>query len=172
MLRKDFLAVALSLTTTLVLAGCGKPAGEAGKAEHDATTTAHDDHEHGHAEEGPHHGHLIELGNEEFHGEIVHDDAAGKVTIYLLDGAAKASAAADGDQVLVSLVIQGQPKQFVLKAVDAGKRDQFESSEKELVEALDHDQEAKGRLNVTIGNKPYVGMIEHEKHADHDHKHK
>lgn len=172
MLQKDCLAIALTLTTTLILAGCGKPAGDASKAGKESSATAHDDHEHGHAEEGPHHGHLVELGNEEFHGEIVHDDAAGKVTIYLLDKAAKAPAAADSDQVMVSLVIEGQPKQFVVKAVDAGKRDQFESSEKELVEALDHDKEARGRLNVTIGSKPYVGTIAHEKHGDHDHKNK
>jgi hypothetical protein len=68
--------------------------------------------------------------------------------------------------------VLGQPKQFVAKAVDAGKRDQFESNEKELVEVLDHDKEAKGRLNVAIGNKPYIGTIAHEKHADNDHKDK
>ena len=44
---------------------------------------------HAHPSEGPHHGTLVELGNEEFHAEVVHDDKS--VTVYVLDaGATKA----------------------------------------------------------------------------------
>ncbi len=42
---------------------------------------------HSHPTEGPHHGTLIELGKEEYHAELVHDDKM--VTIYILDSAAK-----------------------------------------------------------------------------------
>ena len=42
-----------------------------------------DGHDHGHASEGPHHGHLIELGEEEYHAELTHDDATGKVRLFL-----------------------------------------------------------------------------------------
>src|SRR5688500_14491837 len=37
-------------------------------------------HAHSHADEGPNGGHLIELGNEEYHGEWLHDDDSGKLT--------------------------------------------------------------------------------------------
>ena len=39
------------------------------------TMDSHDDHAgHAHPSEGPHHGDLIELGNEEYHAEILHDE--------------------------------------------------------------------------------------------------
>ena len=53
--------------------------------------SAHEHDEHAHAHEGPHHGSIVELGNEEYHAEIVHDDATGTVTVYLLDSSAKKS---------------------------------------------------------------------------------
>lgn len=162
MIRSSFVLGFALLTASLLLTGCGKP------AENTKGTQAA--HEHDHPDEGPHHGHLIELGEEEYHAELVHDDAAGKVVVYVLDNTAKESTAADNEQVALSILIGGQPKEFILKAADATKRDQFESSEKELVDALDHDKEFKGRLHVSIGNKEFVGIIQHEEHHDHDHK--
>jgi hypothetical protein len=154
-------AVILAFAATTAFVGCDRPSNpppsDKGKAD------AHAHHDHG--EEGPHHGHLIELGEEEFHAEIVHDDAASKVTIYLLDGKAKESASADGEEVTISIVVEGQPKDFALKATDAAKRDQFESKEPVLVASLDHEKDAKGRLQVTINKKPYTGIIEHEAHS-------
>ena len=40
---------------------------------------------HSHAAEGPHGGHLIVLGNEEYHAELVHDEGTHTVTVHLLD---------------------------------------------------------------------------------------
>ncbi len=73
-----------------VVIGCGQPA--AGPAKEPASE-AHD-----HAAGGPHGGAIIEMGDGS-HAEMVHDDAAGKVTIYLLDGAAKNSVAADEAEI-------------------------------------------------------------------------
>ena len=36
--------------------------------------------EHAHAHEGPHGGHLLEVGNHLAHLEVIHDEAAGKRT--------------------------------------------------------------------------------------------
>ena len=41
-----------------------------------------------HPTEGPHHGDLIELGDEAFHAELVHDESD-TVTIYILDSSAQ-----------------------------------------------------------------------------------
>ena len=49
----------------------------------------HDEHghdEHAHPTEGPHHGQLIELGDEAYHGEWVPDTARITVSISILDG--------------------------------------------------------------------------------------
>ena len=64
----------LSVGSLLVLSGCtGKPAAEHGGEEH---------HHHVH---GPHEGELIEIGNEEYHAELLMEDN-NKVTIYVLVG--------------------------------------------------------------------------------------
>lgn len=168
-----FYGVFACFVLLLAQAGCWKPNAPGADApavvEH-----ADDDHghgDHGHPEEGPHHGSLIELGKEEYHAELVHDDAAHKVTIYLLDGAAKKSVAIADKEISANLVVAGKPQQFKLPAApqteDAtGSSSRFELTNKEFCEALD-DKQTTGRLNLTIAGKPYAGEITH---GGHDHE--
>jgi len=128
----------------------------------------------GHPEEGPHNGHLIELGKEEYHAELVHDDAAHKVTIYLLDGAAKKAVAIADKELSVNIVVGGKPQQYKLLAVPqsedaAGQASRFELTNEELCEALD-DEKTAGRLNVAIAGKSYSGEMSHAGHEDHEKK--
>jgi pyoverdine/dityrosine biosynthesis protein Dit1 len=69
---------------------------------------------HEHPSEGPHHGSLIELGKEEFHAELVHDDKS--VTIYVLDSAAKNFVPADASEVVINVLHDGKPEQLKLAA--------------------------------------------------------
>ncbi len=126
---------------------------------------------HAHPSEGPHHGHLIELGAEEYHGELLHDDAAGTVTIYILDKLATTEVAVPQDAVTLNLMVNGAPQQFPMTAMNPvdSKASHFQIVNKEALEALENG-ETKGRLNVTIEGKPYIGVIEHHEHED-DHKH-
>lgn len=159
----------LAMTT-----GCGtesakKPTAEA--EHHDGDGHKEGEAGHGHAEEGPHKGQLIELGKEEYHGELLHDDAAHKITIYLLDGAAKKSVPVAEAALTVNVVVDGKPAQFKLPAVPqtddpAGQSSRFELTDHMLCEALD-DPKSKGRLNVTIAGKQFSGELSHEEHADH-----
>jgi hypothetical protein len=153
--------------------GCGdapkKPTDKAGHHEGDG----HKDGEagHAHAEHGPHGGQLIELGKEEYHGELLHDDAAHKITIYLLDGAAKKSVAIADQELTLNIVVEGKPLQFKLQAAPqtddpAGQSSRFELVDHALCEALDAPK-SKGRLNVTIAGKPYSGEVGHEAHEHH-----
>ncbi|HEY4721770.1 MAG TPA: hypothetical protein VII92_07985, partial [Anaerolineae bacterium] len=98
MLRQNSFALAVSLAAAFGLAGCGKTATESGGA----AAEAHDDHEHGHAEEGPHGGHIVELGEEEYHAEVTHDDATHKMEVYLLDAAVKNSVAIENATVTIN----------------------------------------------------------------------
>jgi hypothetical protein len=176
MSNKNFLYGAFGCCVLLLAqAGCWKPnAPGAGTAAVDGD--ADDDHGHGHGEhdhpeEGPHHGSLIELGKEEYHAELVHDDTAHKVTIYLLDGAAKKAVAIADKEIGVNLVIAGKPQQFKLPAAPqtedaAGSSSRFELTSKEFCEALD-DEKTTGRLNLSIAGKPYAGEITH---GGHDHE--
>lgn len=160
------IAVALTIGVTM---GCGG---------HHAETEEHhagDGHDHGeHASEGPHHGHLIELGKEEYHAELVHDEATKRVTIYLLDGSAKASVAIPDQEVVVNLAVNGKLAQYKLPAAPEttdpqGQCSRFSLVSAELLEALESPK-TSGRLNVTIKNQPFSGAIEHEAHGAHEHK--
>lgn len=86
-----FSSSALLLAGLLLAGGCQEtkppapPAGGAAKgdADHDHA------HHHSHGEKGPHGGALVALGDDAAHLEIVLDAESGKVTAYVLDGAAQ-----------------------------------------------------------------------------------
>ncbi|MES2794147.1 MAG: hypothetical protein V4719_31325 [Planctomycetota bacterium] len=130
--------------------------------------------EHAHPEVGPHKGALIELGDEEYHAEILFDEDKDLVTIYLLDSAAKVAVASDAKEVVVNLKHDGKGVQFKLKAVPMkadpeGKASRYASKSAELMHAM-HEKDAKPQLRVAIKGKTYSGKI--EPHDDHDHEHK
>jgi hypothetical protein len=121
------------------------------------------DHEH-----GPHGGHLVELGEEEYHAEVVFDPKAAKITIYVLDSTAKKPVPVDAKELKLELTIGGQAKTFVAKAVpDAGdppnKSSRFEVADNPEIKANIKDEEdLKGGVTVAIGGKTYTGKIVHE----------
>lgn len=128
---------------------------------------------HAHPSEGPHGGALVELGAEEYHAELVHDDQA--VTFYILDGKAESLVAIDASEVAVNLQHDGQGKQFKLAAKpqsqDAeGKSSRFVSADAGLAQELDHEH-GDAQLVATIAGKQYRGKIEHHHgHGAHDHE--
>ncbi len=130
-----------------------------------------EDHEH---EKGPHGGSLVELGDEEYHAEIVHDEKEGQVTIYILGADAKTAVGIEAKEVAVNSKVKGAGVQIKLKSVPqkkdkAGLSSRFASKDKELIELLDNP-EASSVLRVSIKGKAYSGKIEHEE--DHDEKSK
>jgi hypothetical protein len=131
-------------------------------------------HAHEHPSQGPHHGHLIELGNnEEYHAELVDDHGTHTVTIYLLDGAATGAVTSADPELAINLVVDGRPAQFALPAVPqdgdpAGGTSRYQIVDKALCDAL-HADKTTGRMNVTIAGKVFVGQIEHHAHGEHAH---
>jgi hypothetical protein len=164
----SFVIASSALVVALAIAGCGQPAAPNAAPEADG-------HAHGaaeHPEEGPHHGHLIELGADEYHAELTHDDATKTVTVYLLDGSAKAAVPIAAPEVVLNLAVAGKPLQVKLAAAPqegdpAGQASRFSLVDKAALEALEAPT-TTGRLNVNIGDKSYSGAIEHHDH-DHDH---
>ncbi|MEI6239981.1 MAG: hypothetical protein WCR51_06305 [Planctomycetia bacterium] len=127
---------------------------------------------HVHPTEGPHHGALIELGKEDYHAELVHDDATDTVTIHILDASATKAVPITAKHVILNMRVGGKPRQFPLPAraqtgEAAGSSSAFAATDKELCTVLD-SHGASGRLNVEIGGKVYVGKIGGHSHA---HKH-
>ena len=132
-----------------------------------ATTVAADSHdEHAHPSEGPHHGSLIELGNEEYHAELVHDETTGAVTIYVLNAEATEQIPIDASDITINVKHDGTPEQFKLTASPdstdpQGKSSRFVSNDAELGEHLD-EEDAEPKLVLAINGKSFRGMIEHD----------
>lgn len=162
---------------SLTFAGCkneadqGKTFDEA--APEDVTMEEHD-HGHDHPSEGPHHGSLIELGKEAYHGELVHDEKSGAITVYILDGAAKAAVPIKAKIVLINAKHDGKGQQFTLaaspeKGDPEGQSSKFTTEDKTLGELL-HEGDTTARLVLEIDGKSYTGEIDAHDH-DHDHAH-
>src|SRR3990172_6213524 len=151
----------LVILITLWCVGCSnQSAPPTAEAEHD---------EHPHASGGPHGGSVLELG--EYHAELVHDDAAGTVTVYMLDGAAAKNVPVDATAAVINLTHDGQAEQFTLAASPlegepAGWSSRFVSSDGELAAELDHEHDSAAFV-VMINGKQHRGTIEqHHEHAD------
>ncbi len=129
-------------------------------------------HAHDHSEEGPHGGHLIELGEEEYHAELLHDEATHTVTVHILDTTGKENVAIDQTGIVLQVFQGGNFETHTLAAVGgADTSSEFSIADEELCDWLLHSEELKGRVNVTIDGKDYVGMIDHHGHDHTGHAH-
>jgi hypothetical protein len=151
----------------LAVTGCGpKPnANKAGDHDHD--------HDHDHAAHGPHDGHVLELGEEEYHAEWTHEDDTGKVTVYLLDKDIKEAVPTAAEHVKISLKLGDSDMEYLLEPVgrtdgDMPTASQFELVDKPLATAL-VTEGVEATLEVEIGGKPYTAKIEHHAHDGHHH---
>ena len=161
-------AVVLTASGLALWTGC-----DSAPTPTDPAEKGHDDHEaHNHPIEGPHHGSLIELGDEEYHAEFVHDDDKGTITIYILDSTAKKAVPVESKTLTVNVSTGEKAEQFELTASpmegeSGGKSSWFTSEDKALGEAIDQEG-AKAKLLVTVNGTPYTGSIEHDHHHDED----
>lgn len=117
------LAFALAGAMAVIVAGCGgDPEGE-------------DKHGHGHAHAAPHGGTLIELGNHQGNVEFVRDEAASKLTAYLLDAHAENFVRVPLDAFTLKATVAGKEETLTFKPVGnsatgekPGDTSQFEAS--------------------------------------------
>jgi len=177
-MKRSLPTVLLTISiATLGLSGCTNTAPESMPVAIQVGTDGSNDHAgHAHPSEGPHHGSLIELGNEEYHAELVHDEASGTVTIYVLDGAATQAVPIAATEVTINTRHEGKPRQFQLAASPdegdtQGNSSRFVSEDAELGEHL-HAEDAGAKLVLSIDGKSYRGEIRHDHdhdHAGHDH---
>lgn len=146
---------------------------------HDHDHSGHDhsghDHGHSHAHLGPNGGHLMELGDEEYHLEWTHDDDSGKLTVFILDGNVKELVPIAAEKIVIEKSIGTRSDKYELTAVDrqgeVPKSAKFEIVDKALVTALKAVGDGvEASLSVDINGKPFtVPFVKHEDH--HGHKH-
>ncbi len=113
------------------------------------------------------------MGAKEYQAELMHDDKSGKVTIHLLDGAAKKPVTIAGPTITLQLFSEGKFVGYDLKAVPseegAKNASQFEIVDAALSKTLGGKEPVRGRLQLTIEGKQYSADIEHEAHDHHHH---
>jgi hypothetical protein len=126
-----------------------------------------------HPDKGPRGGALVELGQEEYHAEVLLEEKLGRLTLYILDGAAKANVPIEAREVLVNLKHAGKPQQFKLPAValkddPPGQSSRFELVSQPLAHAL-HHKGHQARVALKIQGKSYSGRLSlnHDRHHDH-----
>lgn len=171
-MRSYLYATLFSLAATLPLAtvGCG-PANTAKDKGKDSHDHGHD-HDHDHAHGGLFGGHILELGNEEYHAEWTDDAETGKVVVYILDSAMKKEVPIASEKVVIKTKVADKEKDYELEATNAadGNASQFSATDKTLVTILTSVGEGTtASLDVTIDGKQFTQAF--EKHEDHGHKH-
>lgn len=125
---------------------------------------------HAHPSEGMHHGELIELGNEDYHAEMLHEGDL--LTIYVLDGTATKTVPIESTEVFMNVIHDGRPEQFTLTAKPDdsdpdGKSSRFSITSADLVTHLDAE-ETQAKLVLKINGTSYRGDVAHD-HTGHDH---
>lgn len=149
-------------------AGCT----DTGKKGPPAKSDSHEghDHAHDHVHSGPHQGHIMVIGEEEYHAEWTHDES-GKVTFYILDATGKKEVPIEGEQITIDVKVGDNPaKKYELIAVNAkeGKASAFEIVDKEF-SSLFGQLKSSGlslTLHVTIHGKQFNQPVK-----EHDHGH-
>jgi hypothetical protein len=153
--------------TTTPTTGGQEHGHEHGEHAHGEAGHAHD-HSHAH---GPHGGHILELGNEEYHAEWTHADD-GTVTVYVLDAEAKNEVPIPAEDITITTKIGEKTAEFKLPAVNRSEGDmpktaKFELVDKNLLGVLETlSTGVTATLKVTINGKDYEAPITHD-----DHKH-
>lgn len=114
-------------------------------------------HDHAHGAPGPHGGELQELGDkEDTHAELVHDQANGKITLYLL-----------GKDQKTPVFVRQTPK-VNLKAKEGNKQVEMTACQFEASDAGFKADPLDGRIAVTLPDgKQY--QVKLDAHEGHDH---
>jgi hypothetical protein len=171
-------ALLMGIGVSALLSGCASEAPGSATEHNGEAHAAHQcqgENGHSHPTEGPHGGHLIELGDEEYHAELLHDEAKNIVTVNILDKTGKQEVAVDDPEIALRLFRDGDFFTYALRPTRAdGPSSEFSLADGKLCDLLLHSEEVRGRLNVTISGQEYVGLIEHHVHhdqcdGDHDH---
>ena len=172
MLSRSWTLINLTLLVSfsLILAGCSEKTAEQKKYPGE-NKNAQKENEHDHSHEGPHHGHVLELGHDhELHGELVEDHDSESLKIYLLDHDMKVQPITEDHTAKINLTVDGKPVSYDLKKAEDDKKEAyFTSDDKALFEAFEHEKGLKGRLTVTVKGEEHHADIEHEPHGEHDH---
>ncbi len=165
--KRNGLGLVLAGLALLSFAGCPNAANHGEKPGKSGDAHNHD-HDHGHVHSGPHKGHLMEIGDEEYHAEWTHDES-GKVTFYILDSDAKKEVPIAAEEIAIDVKVGDNPsKEYKLVAVSpqGGKAAAFEIVDKQF-EGLFDQLKSSGlvlTLHVNINGKQFDQQVKEHEH--------
>jgi len=173
----------LSVTVLAFFAGCtGDQTQSYNEAEKNVDTGGHD-HDHGH--EGPHGGHVIEIGEEVAHVEVKMADNR-TITFFVLGPDVETAVPVAVEDILFELEGEGDEEiELELTPTPLAGEQEGHSSvfivKGEIVpEAIVDIEKLHGHVHITIDGTPYEGHLKHDHgdegdndhdHADGDHDH-
>ena len=165
--------LALSVAASLGMAGCtpSEPAARPFNAGDNVTNTAPPEHAHVH---GPNGGHIVELGEEEFHAEVAMDKDR-KLTVYLLDEAVKAAKPVENGTMQIMTKVDAKDVTLDLVAAPLddekdGKCSRFELAADKVPGAIMDIEGLTGDLSLKFGDKTLKTSLT-EEHAHEGHAH-
>lgn len=173
LLRRSF-ELALTAAFALVLTGCTDSNSDFTEVSHDESEVGHDDHS-GHGAHGPNGGEIVEVGNEEFHAEVVVDEETHRIDVYILGSDAATAKPIDATEVSVSFKHGDEVEEFKLAAAaldgePEGQSSKFTLTDEELFEEL-HEHSEGATLTFMSGGEELSGMVTHSHDHGHSHGH-
>jgi hypothetical protein len=183
--RRSF-ELAITAAFALILAGCTDSGSEFTEVSHDESEIGHEDHSgHGHGAHGPNGGEIVEVGNEEFHAEVVVDEGKHRIDVFILGSDAKTAKPIAASEISISFKHGDVVEDFKLAAAaldgePEGQSSKFSITDEELFEEL-HEHSEGATLSFTDGDQTLTGTVKHshdhegehghEGHGDDDHGH-
>jgi hypothetical protein len=176
MLPRRSFELALTAAFALVLAGCTDSNSEFTEVSHDEPEIGHDDHSgHGHGDHGPNGGEIVEVGNEEFHAEVVVDEDTHRIDVFVLGSDAKTAKPIDATEISLSFKHGDEVEEFKLTAAALdgeaeGQSSKFTLTSEELFEEL-HEHSEGATLSFAAGEESLSGTVTHSHEHGDEHAH-
>ena len=136
------------------------------------TTQLEEEHDHDHGALGPHGGHVLVLGDEQYHAEWTHEDKSGDIVIYLLDQEIQEDVTTTAELITITTTIRDESQTYELAADNQNEEDpprasRFKATNPNLLTALKQaGSGVKAQMQVIIDGSFFRGTF--EKH-EHDH---
>lgn len=163
-----------TVTAALVCAlaaGCADSGGDYQEVTPEAAKAAAEDHSHAH---GPNGGDVVELGDHSIHAEVVFDEGAGQLDVYLLGEDVSTAHPVALPELTLSFSHGDTSEDFALaaKPLDGepeGQSSRFSITDAELADEF-HEHGEGAELHFTVDGKEYRGTVHHyHDHGDHGH---
>lgn len=172
MLFRRSCELALIAAFAMIVTGCTSGDSEFTEVSHDESEVGHEDHNgHGHGAHGPNGGDIVEVGNEEFHAEVVVDEEEHRIDVFILGSDAKTAKPIAASEISINFKHGDEIEEFKLaaSALDGeaeGQASKFTITDEELFEEL-HEHPEGATLNFSDGDQALTGTVIHS----HDHGH-